>query len=185
MIAEDLNDKANGWKKVSTFTNEKLKCEAVVHTRKIQGSKCNMSRADYKVKEVTLDAYKGFINDYEEISKSDAHIKNFKVIERDASGFISKCYFQMKMGSACSARDSCISMTRQERTDGKFVYISKSIDHPDYPVSKNMIRMDVFSALSAEQVEDGVDFIEFSYFNLKGWMPTRLLNMMAGAMMKE
>ena len=62
------------------------------------------------------------------------------------------------------------------------VVLNKSAEHPDYPITKKAIRCDSYSA--SHMYDDGPDlrFVEFAYFDLKGWFPTRLLNMFIGAM---
>jgi len=41
--------------------------------------------------------------------------------------------------------------------------------------------MDVFAAAKAFPVEGGFAYREYSSYNMKGWFPPRLLNMMIGA----
>ena len=59
------------------------------------------------------------------------------------------------------------------------------MEHPDYPITKKMIRVDMYSASHMYQDGDDMRFVEFAYFDMKGWFPTRLLNMMVGSMATE
>jgi hypothetical protein len=42
--------------------------------------------------------------------------------------------------------------------------------------------MDIFKATLAYDVQDGLEAVEFSNFDMKGWFPVRLLNLVVGQM---
>lgn len=80
-----------------------------------------------------------------------------------------------------SLRESVCTMEKHEMNDGRTIFITKSIEHPDYPPSKKMIRLDLYTAGHCIQEGEDCRYLEFSYFDMGGWFPARLMNMMIGA----
>jgi hypothetical protein len=63
--------------------------------------------------------------------------------------------------------------------------VISSIEHPDFPERKGIIRMEMFKASLVQQQGPDIKITEFSNFNMKGYFPMRLLNMvMASAVEK-
>jgi len=62
------------------------------------------------------------------------------------------------------------------------LFITKNASHPDYPITDKVIRMDIYKATLAYDVEDALEAVEFSNFDMKGWFPVRLLNLVVGQM---
>jgi len=108
-------------------------------------------------------------------------VKELKVLSRYENGMPAEIYYRIKM-SMMSDRDSVISIEKYDLDDGRSVFITKSIDHPDYPPSSKVIRLELYSASMVYQNADDVKVLEFSYFDMKGWFPMKLMNMMIGAM---
>ena len=90
-------------------------------------------------------------------------------------------YYRMKM-TGMSERDCVVTFEKFDLDDGRSVFITKSIEHPDYPPSGKVIRLELYTASHAYQDGDDVKMLEFSYFDMKGWFPARLMNMMIGSM---
>ena len=90
----------------------------------------------------------------------------------------------MKM-SGMSVRESVIAIDMINLDDGRTFIITKAIEHPDYPITKKMIRVDVYTAGHCYQDGDDTRYLEFAYFDMKGWFPTRLMNMLIGSMASE
>ena len=117
--------------------------------------------------------------------KNDPTISEFKVLkfsENPAFGpeYPEVMWFVMKM-SGMAARSACVKFDRSDLPDGSQYIIQKSIEHPDQPDDGKTIRMDIFSAAKAYPVENGFAWKEYSSYNMKGWFPPRLMNMLIGA----
>jgi len=113
--------------------------------------------------------------------QNDPAVKDVKVLSRHQDGMPSTIYYKMKM-SMMSDRDSVVSFEKFDLDDGRSVFITKSIDHPDYPVGGKVIRLEMYSASHIYQEGNDVRMLDFSYFDMKGWFPMKLMNMMIGAM---
>ena len=55
--------------------------------------------------------------------------------------------------------------------------LQQTVDRPDIPERKGVIRMEMSKVQVAKQVGKDVHSTEFSTMNLKGMIPARLLNM--------
>lgn len=104
-----------------------------------------------------------------------------KVLERTADGFPS-LFFSVNKMTMMSARESLLRFEKIPQPDGRVLYITSSVEHPDYPVTDKAIRIYVFKASMCQEVQDGLIYTEFATFNLGGWFPQRLLNMMMSTM---
>lgn len=120
-----------------------------------------------------------FFEGMEQNFKDDPYTKEAKVLGRNEKGMPNLMYWRMKM-TGMSDRDSVISMDHIQLDDGRDVFITKSEEHPDYPVTKKIIRLEMYTAGHCYQEGDALKYTEFAYFDMKGWFPTRLLNLMIG-----
>jgi hypothetical protein len=59
----------------------------------------------------------------------------------------------------------------------------RSIERDDFPRTKNAIRMDYFKASVYEEKDNALYLTEYSNFNMGGYFPTKLLNMLMASMM--
>jgi len=75
-------------------------------------------------------------------------------------------------------RDAVCSMVVKEVEGGKTLYISTSIDRADTPVPQGVIRMTFYDATLVEQVGDDLKLVKFGSFDLGGYFPARLINML-------
>ena len=60
----------------------------------------------------------------------------------------------------------------------KKVFLGQSIKHDDAPPIKNVVRMDMFQAIVLEKVGSDVKTTTFFSFDLKGYFPAMLTNIM-------
>lgn len=82
-----------------------------------------------------------------------------------------------------SDREAIFSVDILPEMAGKKRIIIKSVEHPDYPVKSNPVRMSFMKALELKQVGDDMELEEFSQMNLGGYFPMRLLNMAIGSLL--
>ena len=77
-------------------------------------------------------------------------------------------------------RESVLSMKRLKSNDPKkALYLIKSIERDDFPRTNKMIRMDMFKGVEYTKLEEGgLSAVEFIKFDLGGYFPTSVLNML-------
>ena len=83
---------------------------------------------------------------------------------------------------AMSTRETVVSFERHDLKDTRTVFIMKSIDHPEFPRKKKPIRMDMYGASHCYQDGKDLKFLEFSYLDMKGWFPAKLMNVLTGSL---
>mmetsp|Transcript_11011 Transcript_11011/g.16702 ORF Transcript_11011/g.16702 Transcript_11011/m.16702 type:complete len:244 (-) Transcript_11011:15-746(-) len=182
LIKEDVNDKALKWKKVTEITLKKTKntLQGIVYSRPMEGSKINMTRGEYTLKNLRIEAFREFMKNIEQETMKNKQIKEFKVIERFEDGTPKIMYSRAKM-PMMTDRDNLIELGKTQLPDGSYLFTNKSIDRDDYPPRKGCIRMDFFKCTMLKQVGPDLSLIEFQYFDMKGYFPARLINMMMSA----
>ena len=94
-------------------------------------------------------------------------------------------WMKFKM-TGMSERDQVQSISFTEREDGKVLMVMNSVEHPDYPVTDAIIRIESFRATLMEDKEGGGSkTTTYSTMDMKGWFPMRLINMMIGSMVSK
>ena len=96
-------------------------------------------------------------------------------------------YIRMKMGGFISDRDNVIHKTTKDIGDGSTLMTIESCDFdvPDYP---GVLRMDAFvTAKLRQDPENPEDLLvtEYSNFDLKGYFPSRIMNMVIASMLPK
>ena len=80
-----------------------------------------------------------------------------------------------------SERDSVTRQIETEISPGKILFITSSIEREDAPLRKGIIRIRVYDASIMEQDGNDLKMTKFSNFDMGGYFPVRLLNMMIAA----
>lgn len=140
-----------------------------------------MMRSDCLFKNATTEEFQAFMVNIEKNMKEDPMMKECKVIARHPDGTPAQYYWKMKM-TGMSERDSVCSFEKHVMDDGRSIFITKSIEHPDYPPNKKIVRLDLYTAGHSHEEGEDLRYVEFAYFDMKGWFPPRLMNMMIGTM---
>ena len=83
--------------------------------------------------------------DIEENIQADPNVKDAQVISKAANGMPNCMYWKTKL-SGMSDRDCVCTFDKVDLDDGSVVFITKAVEHPDYPPTKKTIRMDVYAA---------------------------------------
>ena len=107
-----------------------------------------------------------------------------EILEKDSEGFPTKMYSLMNMG-IMTDRESLMSLDMKKQSDGKYLWICQSYEDPAFPITKKAIRIDLFKAVMFWGEGNDSRAIEFSYFNMGGYFPMRLLNMALGSIVKK
>ena len=87
-------------------------------------------------------------------------------------------YWKMKI-PMMSSRDNTMKITVTDHEGGRFV-VAETVDHPDKPVQPGVVRMFIHTrgyVRPSKTIEGALDYTELSVFNMGGYMPARLLNM--------
>ena len=64
------------------------------------------------------------------------------------------------------------------------MFVQNTVEHPDYPISKGVVRMSLNKCVKVRQLENAIETEEYSTFDMGGYFPSRLMNVMISASMK-
>lgn len=135
-----------------------------------------MSRGHHVMKNISQEQIDYFLRNIE-TKNTDPYIKEIKILERDETGFPTQYYTVSKI-PMMTDRESIMSMKRFER-DGKVCYIIKTIERDDIPRTDKRIRMEFFKGVEYTKMEGGgLHGVEFIKFDLGGFFPISVLNML-------
>lgn len=108
-----------------------------------------------------------------------------EVVERHPDGSCKIIYTLSKAGMM-SAREGLMQMSYRELEDGSTLIMTQSIDLPQYPRGKHAVRTSVFKGTIMKTTDAGDLYIEeYSQFNMGGYFPTSLLNMLLSTIIKK
>ena len=178
-IKLDLNDKSHGWvKKMDNPMKNGWSC--VMHSRPIEGKQpCN--RTDFVFENTSHTAFMKYIDHMMKNPEDQSHLKKMEILEEvgkvgdDHSSMIVHQVLKMPL---MSERESLISWHLRKLEDDKWMSVACSIEREDYPIDPKMIRMDIFKASMFHTKDNNLHCTEFSTFDMKGYFPMRLMNMM-------
>lgn len=112
------------------------------------------------------------------------HIKEFRVVERLDDGTPKLMYSRSKM-PMMTERENLVEIEKQELADGRTLSIARSVERPEFPRTKSSIRMDMYKASVFYEKDGDLHLTEYSNFDLGGYFPTKLLNMVMANMMSK
>ena len=160
----------------------------LIHKRPMEGKSINLTRSNIMMRNVKIETWKNFITNYDKHIKemdNKNRIVEFRWLENKPDEGYWLMFSESKMGSLASNRENLIEMTLHKMDEKKFIYISKTVERDDVPVKKGCVRMEMFKATQIEQVGDDCVLTEFSNFDLKGYFPSSLFNMVMAQAAKE
>jgi hypothetical protein len=113
--------------------------------------------------------------------------KELKVLEKHSDdSFIIYWRFKMPM---MSDRDNVMHIMKQKREDGSIFTMLKTVERDDAPLVKGVVRCFCFTqglcTVNKESPDDTIDYTELSYFNMNGYFPARLMNMIIASETKR
>ena len=186
---EDPADKSNKWKQ-SFYYPEKDGVRMTMYEKPIPELKGkNLYRTLMTIKDCQIEHYKHLIRNYTKHSKENKQFKEFTVISRDAELFTqpetnSFVYMRNKI-PLCSDRDLIINSRSLTYNDGNTVmFIQNTCEHPDYPKRKGCVRMTINKCIKVEQVGNDICSEELCTFDMGGYFPSRMMNMMVAGSIK-
>lgn len=145
-----------------------------------------IARTQFSQKNIKMTTLMEFFNNMDKYAL-DKNILESKIISRYENGEVKEMYQRFKM-PLMSQREALLTFQTIELTgeyEGKKLWLMKSVDHPDFPVKKDIIRMNLSKACILYEEDGNSMGEEISTFDMGGYFPMRLLNMAIGAMIKE
>ena len=82
-------------------------------------------------------------------------------------------------------REGLTRLTSRDMEDGAKLYITNSIDRPEYPRGNHAIRTSVFKGTLTREKDGDLYIEEFSQFNMGGYFPASLLNMVMSSIISK
>ena len=178
LMAEDVNDKSIGWKKViDQKMSAKSNVSIVMYQRK-QPGKSDICRA--------VTVWKDFnMLKFTELAMDPTHLKQGNTVFMNSVEEIdenTKIWHGRSKMPLMTDRETLLKFKRMPRPDGSVLFSCNSVERDDVPHAKDAIRMEMFKMSHATQVGPDMHLTEFSSFDMKGSFPMRLMNMVMGAM---
>ena len=98
------------------------------------------------------------------------HIKEFKVVEKLPDGTPALMYSRSKM-PMMTERENLVEIVKKELDDGRTLSTARSVERPEYPRTKNAIRMEMYKASVFYEKDGDLHLTEYSHMNLGGYFP--------------
>lgn len=86
----------------------------------------------------------------------------------------------MNMGLMTN-RDALIEVNFSTNDKGELISIVQSIKRDSHPEVKGRIRMEMLKASRCRDTDNGLEVIEFSNMDMKGYFPMKMMNMVMGS----
>ena len=124
----------------------------------------------------TLKSFDDFLLDFEEAAKDSPQIKELKVLERYPDGLAKIIYERFAVGAMFAERDLVMNFERTANDDS-LLYEFFSIEHADYPLSKDIVRIKMARRSQFTQDGDDVRLKELVNYDMGGNLPPVLMNL--------
>ncbi|CAG9322231.1 unnamed protein product [Blepharisma stoltei] len=113
----------------------------------------------------TPSEYLGLFLNLDERVKWDPHIQEIKLISKDNDGY-AMTHTKLKKHPVVSQRD-IVSESKLFHLDDGMLIVSKSCEHPDYPATKDMVRMILFlTGYYVQPIEEDEEGNKSKVFNV-------------------
>ena len=103
-------------------------------------------------------------------------LKEVEVLEKSDDGMSATVYWRFAM-PMMSDRDNVAKIHQVKQEDGSYFGYCITVDHEKKPSVKNVVRMYQKIYFKATDVDGVMHYTEISNFDLKGYMPAKLMNM--------
>lgn len=104
-------------------------------------------------------------------------LKEVEVLEKSDDGNTATIYWRFAM-PMMSDRDNVAKIHQFKQEDGSYFGYCITVDHDKKPAVKNVVRMYQRIYFTAKDVDGDMHYTEISNFDMKGYMPARLMNML-------
>lgn len=113
-------------------------------------------------------------------------VDDMKILERDQNGKPIEVYIKGKSTFLISSRDAIYRMEKFEnQPDGSSILMMRTVDRPNLPIPKNTYRMEMWKGSRSIEKGNDVHFVDFTYFDLKGYIPKTLLRLSMGSQLRK
>ena len=107
-------------------------------------------------------------------------LKECETLEKTEDGKTAIMYWRFKM-PLMSDRDNVAKICQVPQEDGSIFGYCITIDHEKKPMVKNVVRMWQKVYFRCSVKDDVMTYTEISNFDMKGYMPAKLMNMVLSA----
>ena len=174
---EIFNEPFTNWTKKLDQKDFKDGMKITIHQRKMPGYSTDMLRVDATFQGISMQQLLDYFIDPPP-GKMEM-MKESRILEK-IDEYTCVKYQRIKM-PMMSDRDQVLSIHHEPIDKNSTYIIIQTVEREDCPEVPGAVRMSMFlRALirkNPESPEDTVDFTEINCFNMKGYMPGRLLNM--------
>merc|ERR1712071_530505 len=142
-----------------------------MHSKKQEG-KVFIMRNEMTMKDIKMATFNEFAANFDKQmdDKEMKHIKEFKVVTKLEDGTPEIMYSRSKM-PMMTERENLVKITKRVLDDGRTLSVARSVDMPEYPITKKSIRMTMFKASVFYEKEGNLHLTEYSNFDLGGYFP--------------
>ena len=151
------------------------------YMRPMEGNSNDLIYVKQKMKNISKDALLEMVKNHHKAS----HLTEMRVIEKEND--FDQVMYSRATFPLMSDRDTIMQQSRIDNEDGSTLLIMKSIDsHPSAPEPvQGVIRNEMMIARHMKDVGDDCEVNTFQYFDMKGYFPSRLLNMVSPTIMSK
>ena len=170
---EELDTKTSPWKTKMKMKAFKDNVKVSVY-QKPQKGKVDLLRMEAEFQNIEATKMWEYITN----PPKNTLLRELKTIASDGPNHLD-IYYQVKL-PLMSTRDNLLRCKRTILTDDAFYIQTETIDHPDYPPKKGIIRMFAFLGgymRPSPTTPGNYLYTEISNFDMKGSIPVKLLNM--------
>jgi len=86
-----------------------------------------------------------YIKNIEENLRTNPDVVEAKILYHAPDWSSSQLYYRLRV-TGMSDRDSMVSFEMFDLDDGRTFFLTKTIDHPDYPPTSKIIRLEIHKA---------------------------------------
>jgi hypothetical protein len=183
LAAEDFNDPNLQWSKVTDMGSEKDGFVGYAWRRPLStGSAASMMMTEMRYHGVKKEWFLEMMKN----GPPTDNVKEMKILKEDGPND-KHLYIRMKMGGFISDRDNVIRKTVKDIDNGCTLMTVETaeLDVPEVP---GVLRMDMFKTMKIRQdPEKPEDLLvtDYSNFDMKGYFPTRIMNMVIGSLLPK
>jgi len=161
--------------------SEKDGCTATIHQRPNKNGGMDIVRIDQIYRDISVDVFLTMVDR----DQQPDHVKVYEEVER-LSPDDKIMYLRSKI-PFMSERETIVRMKREKLDDGTYIVTMRSMaEHPKIPVNPSYVRNELLIVRwikpNAENPSN-LDVIAFTNMDMKGYFPSRLMNMAISSMM--
>lgn len=183
LAAEDFNDPNLNWSKVIDMKHEKDGYSGYAWRRPLTtGSATSMMMTEMRY----IGVKKAHFLEMLKNGPPTNNVKEMKILNQ-TDEHNKDIYIRMKMGGFISDRDNVVRKTVKDLGDGNTLMTIESVDL-GIPEVAGVQRMEMFKTMKIREDPDKPDDLlvtDYSNFDMKGYFPTRIMNMVISSILPK